>query len=238
LAAVLALAGCSDSFSPRDESSPLPTSDFPAATRLLATTEYPVIALARSTVLHATAVETDGSQRSLGAEWKALDGGSIRDSLIGDSAVTVFSAEAPGTYRLVGSSTSLSQSDTTSVIVPSVAQTSSIEQLVMSPERPTLRTNDTLRYTVHGLTAAGAQVPAALLLYPDRGYVRGLKYITPITGTFRVRAILAGTSLSDSSFVTVTTTAPLQPPAGSPEPEPEPEEPSGPDAPLPPVQSG
>ena len=203
---MLALPACSDSFSPLDK----PAEFSATAVKLRARADHPVIAVAHSTALRANAVDADGARPALDAEWKSLDGGELRDSVIGTETVAAFSATEPGTYRLVSSSHSLSSSDTTIVIVPSAAQTSAITSLVMTPERTTLRTNDTLRFVVHGVTAAGQQVPAPVSLLPDRGYVVGMRYHSRMDGTFTVRALLNGGAVMDSATVTVSANAALQ----------------------------
>jgi hypothetical protein len=203
---MLALPACSDSFSPPDK-----PADFSATTvKLRARADHPVIAVAHSTALRANTVDADGSRPALDAEWKSLDGGELRDSVIGTETVAAFSAAEPGTYRLVSSSQSLSSSDTTIVIVPSVAQTSAITDLVMTPQQTLLRVNDTLRFVVHGVTATGEQVPAPVSLLPDRGYVVGMRYHSRMEGSFTIRAMLNGGKVMDSATVTVSANAALQ----------------------------
>ncbi|HEX6643195.1 MAG TPA: right-handed parallel beta-helix repeat-containing protein [Gemmatimonadales bacterium] len=208
LLGLFALPGCADSFSPLDK----PADFSSSAVKLHARADHPVIAVEQSTALRANAVDADGSRPALDAEWTLLDGGELRDSVIGDETVAAFSAATPGTYRLVSSSASLSVSDTAVVIVPSSAQTSAITQLVLSPEQQTLRVNDTLRFEAYGLTATGERVPAPVTLLPDRGYVVGMRYHSRMTGSFTVRAYLSGSAVTDSAEVVVTNTAPAQPP--------------------------
>jgi hypothetical protein len=220
---MLALPACSDSFSPLDK----PAEFSATAVKLRARADHPVIAVAHSTALRANTVDGDGSRPALDAEWKSLDGGELRDSVIGTETVAAFSASAPGTYRLVSSSVSLSAADTTTVIVPSLSQTSAITGLVMTPEHPTLRVNDTLRFVVHGVTATGEQVPAPVSLLPDRGYVVGMRYHSRMEGTFLVRAMLNGGKVMDSATVTVSLNA-------APQPDPD----NGPPAPATPSAPG
>lgn len=155
--------------------------------------------------------------RGAGSEavtWTAIDGGEIQQVTLEDEDVTVFAATEPGTYRVVGSSASFSAGDTTTITVVSAAVTATIAKLVIKPENGSIQPNDTLRYTVWGLTAAGDSVPAAVKLYPSRGYVRGMDYYCPIEGKFTITASLTGTSVRVTTSVTVSASAP-PPPASS-----------------------
>ena len=149
--------------------------------------------------------------RGTGSEavsWRAIDGGEIQEVTLEDEPVTVFTASEPGTYRVVGSSASFSTGDTTTITVVSAAVTASITKLVIKPENASIQPNDTLRYSVWGLTAAGDSVPAAAKLYPSRGYDRGMDYYCPIEGTFTIAAGLPGTSIRVTTSVTVSASAP------------------------------
>jgi hypothetical protein len=147
--------------------------------------------------------------------WTALDGGEIEQAMLDDEEVTVFAASEPGTYRVVGSSASFSSADTTSITVVSAAVTASIAKLVIRPENATIQPSDTLRYSVWGLTSGGDSVPAAVKLYPSRGYVRGMDYYCPVEGEFSVTASLSGTSIRVTTGVTVSSSAEPIPPANS-----------------------
>jgi hypothetical protein len=145
--------------------------------------------------------------------WTAIDGGEIQQVTLEDEEVTVFTASEPGAYRVVGSSASFSAGDTTTITVVSAAVTASIAKLVIKPENASVQPNDTLRYAVWGLTAAGDSVPAAVQLYPSRGYVRGMDYYCPVEGKFTITAGLTGTAIRVTTSVTVSASAP--PPASS-----------------------
>ncbi len=144
--------------------------------------------------------------------WTAIDGGEVERVTLGDEEVTAFTASQPGTYRVVGSSASFSAGDTTTITVVSAAVTASIAKLVIRPENASVQPNDTLRYSVWGLTAAGDSVPAAAKLYPSRGYVRGMDYYCPVEGEFTMTAGLEGTSIRVTTGVTVSATASDAPP--------------------------
>lgn len=148
--------------------------------------------------------------------WTAIDGGEIQDVTLDDEEVTVFTASEPGTYRVVGSSASFSVGDTTTITVVSAAVTASIAKLVIKPVDASVQPNDTLRYSVWGLTASGDSVPAAAKLYPSRGYARGMDYYCPIEGEFTVTAGIVGTSIRVTTGVTVSASASdIPPPASS-----------------------
>jgi len=160
-------------------------------------------------------VPTPLRMRGTGGEavsWTAIDGGEIQEVTLEDEAVTVFTAGEPGTYRVVGSSASFSAGDTTTITVVSAALTASITQLVIKPENASVQPNDTLRFSVWGLTAGGDSVPAAAKLYPSRGYVRGMDYYCPIEGEFTVTAGISGTSVRVTTDVTVSASASDAPP--------------------------
>jgi plastocyanin len=79
----------------------------------------------------------------------------------------------------------------------------SIVRIVMSPSRDTIPPGDTLTFQVKGITSTGSTVPVSASLLADRGYVRGLSWIMPLEGTFRIQAIQAGSSLADTAWITV-----------------------------------
>src|SRR5688500_5131688 len=84
--AVALVAACADGpASPDDASQVLAArpgktgpSSSSSATQLMATSEHPVIAPADTTVLVATAVDADGTRRTLNAQWSSLDGGTLK----------------------------------------------------------------------------------------------------------------------------------------------------------------
>lgn len=208
---ILVAAACSSDLTTPDERSPevlLPAPTTHTGT-LQARADLPVVVPDEPTALRL------GGAASEGVNWTALDGGQIRQVTLDEEEVTVFTASEPGTYRVVGSTASFSAADTTSITVVSAAVTASIAKLVIRPENATIQPNDTLRYSVWGLTSAGDSVPAAVKLYPSRGYVRGMDYYCPIEGEFLITAGLSGTSIRVSTQVTVSSTATVPPPANS-----------------------
>ena len=172
------------------------------AALLRARPDNPTLASGDSTPLRAVRQE-GGTQVAAAVRWSSLDGGSVTTSVSDSGPVTRFTATEAGSYRLVAASPSFSLADTTQVTVASAAVTATITTLVMRPATRSIGTNDTLRFAVWGLTASGDSVPAPVHLYPDHGYVRGLDYFCPIEGTFRIRAILDGTSITTEAHVTV-----------------------------------
>ena len=101
LAAVAAAAACStdggltgSGFDPLDSNTQI--------VRLIASSDNPTIAAASRTPLRAVGLTADGRRSPVkDAEWVALDGGTIVDTVVEGKAITYFSADEPGDYRLV-----------------------------------------------------------------------------------------------------------------------------------------
>src|SRR5690606_23295560 len=95
----LAFAGCRDNGPLGSDLESLdPPSEIIA---LLASSDNPTVAPAQPTPMRAVALTKAGRHESIEADWIALDGGTLRDSLVGKNVVTFFSADEPGDYRLV-----------------------------------------------------------------------------------------------------------------------------------------
>lgn len=207
LLGAIALTACSDSTAGPESPDLLAPRVAPvsAARALHLRADNPTVLAGDSTPLRANAATANGSSRVADVTWRALDGGTLVRGVVDSEQVTMFTAPEAGSYRLVGTSTSLESSDTVLVTMASASVTSTITSLVMKPATATILPNDTLRFVVWGKTATGDSVAAPVKLYPDRGYVRGLDYFCPIEGTFRVRAELDG--VEAESYVTVSKTA-------------------------------
>jgi hypothetical protein len=214
--ALALLAACADGpvspdVSPDFESSQSVTPR--SSTQLIATSEHPVIAPADTTVLVATAVEDDGSRRTLNAQWQALDGGTLTRHNRGGRHAMLFTASAAGSYRVVARAPSLQLSDTTVVTVAAPAQPVEIQRLVLAPATATIHPGDTLQLSAHAETASGDSVPAEVTVTATGGALDGLAYSASAPGTYQVTAQLVGSELRDTTVVTVQE-------AGSPVPEP------------------
>ena len=213
LLASIAFAACSDSTSgpdmPADVAAPAASHAAPAAhARALASrADRPTVLAGDSTALRATVAAQGGRHAGKDVTWRSLDGGTVVRGVVDSQSVMMFTASEPGSYRIVAESPSLGSSDTTIVTMASASVTSTITRLVMKPAKASIQPDDTLRFVVWGVTGSGDSVPAPVSLHPDRGYARGLDYFCPIEGTFEVRAILDGSSITTSSEVTVSSSA-------------------------------
>jgi plastocyanin len=211
LLASIAIAACSDSAAgpdtPPDVLAPAPAHVASAAKALSGRADRPTVLAGDSTALRATVAAQGGRRPGRDVTWRSLDGGTVVRGVVDSQSVMMFTASEPGSYRLVAESPSLSTSDTTLVIMAGASVTSTITSLVMKPARTSIQPDDTLRFAVWGLTSSGDSVPAPVSLHPDRGYARGLDFYCSIEGTFEVRAILDGSSISASAEVTVSNTA-------------------------------
>ena len=85
---------------------------------LLASSDNPTVAPKQPTPMRVVALTQAGHHQSVEADWMALDGGLLRDSLVGKELVTFFSADEPGEYRLVSFDRGKRFRDTTRVTVP------------------------------------------------------------------------------------------------------------------------
>src|SRR5688500_2499856 len=200
-----------------------------SATQLLATSDHPVIAPADTTVLVATAVGSDGTRRTLNAQWTALDGGTLKRHNHPQRHAMLFTAPGTGTYRVVAKVPSMHRSDTAVVKVAVPAPAAEIERVVLAPGTAAIHPGDTLQFSTHAETATGDTVPASVSVTVSGGELDGLAYSASAPGTYTVIATLAGDELTDSSVVTVTSEIPVTPE--------EPVLPAEPTAPVEPVDS-
>lgn len=216
-----------------------------AATRvvgILATTDNPTVAPDQPTPVRAVAVTSEGDRLPVEADWVALDGGELRDTVVNSKHMTYFSAKEPGDYRLVSFDRGKKFRDTTRVTVPRSSSVS-IAKIYILPAIVSLTVGQGQQFFVYGRTSAGDSVPVvADLQSAPGGTVSGLYYVAGDTaGSYTVLAKQHGGPLTDSATVTIA--APVSAPVASPTPDPiEPSEPISADtsissAPLSPVPS-
>ena len=220
--AVALLAACSDGPTSLDEAPQLastrsgPPQSTRSATQLVATSDHPVIAPADTTVLVATAVDADGTRRTLNAQWSSLDGGKLQRHNNRQRHAMLFTATSAGSYRLVARAPQMQRSDTTVVKVAAPTQAPQVARVVISPATAGIHPGDTLQLATHAETATGDTVPARVEVSASGGELDGLSYSASVAGTYTVIAALAGSPLRDTSVVTV------QPGAVTPPAEPAP----------------
>ena len=153
---------------------------------LLASSDNPTVAPLQPTPMRAQAVTKDGGRKAIEVDWVALDGGTLKDSVVGKDVVTFFSADKPGDYRLVSFDRGKRFRDTTRVSVP---QQTSIAKLYVVPAIASLVAGGTQQFYVYGHTETGdsVAVPAVLQSAPG-GTTSGLVYTAGDTsGTYELR---------------------------------------------------
>src|SRR5688572_13980328 len=190
--------------------------------RLIASSDHPTIAAASRTPLRAGGLTADG-HRSAGkdAEWVALDGGTIVDTVIEGKAITLFSADEPGDYRLVTFDRGKRLRDTTRVTVPRSNQV--IAKLYIAPAVAALVAGGTQQFYVYGTTSTGDSVAVAASLEAAGGSASGLFYTAGDTpGTYAVVAKRQGGPESDTATVTIASGTTKSPPPSEPTVSPEP----------------
>ena len=134
---------------------------------LLASSDNPTVAPKQPTPMRAVALTKAGSHQSIEADWMALDGGLLRDSLVGKELVTFFSADEPGEYRLVSFDRGKRFRDTTRVTVPN--QGVALTSMVVTPAIAALIAGGSQRFNVYGIDQNGDTVPAAAMLQDAPG---------------------------------------------------------------------
>ncbi len=184
-----------------------------SATQLIATSEHPVIAPADTTVLVATAVDADGTRRTLNAQWSSLDGGTLRRHNNRQRHAMLFTAPSAGNYRLVAKVPSMHRSDTTVVKVAAPTPAPQVARVVIAPATAAVHPGDTLQLSTHAETATGDTIPAKVSVTASGGELDGLAWSAAEPGTYTVVATLDGAALRDTSVVTVQD-APVTPPGG------------------------
>ena len=208
--------------------------------RLIASSDNPTIPAASRTPLRAVGLTADGRRSPVkDAVWVTLDGGTIVDTLVEGKAITYFSANEPGDYRLVTFDRGKRLRDTTRVTVPQSNQV--IAKLYIVPAVAALVAGGTQQFYVYGRTDTGDSVAVVASLEPDGGSASGLLYTAGDTsGTYQVTARRQGGPESAAASVTIAaggTKAPASEPAPTSPTTSEPTSPYEP-APAPPVSSG
>jgi hypothetical protein len=209
---------------------------------ILASSDNPTLAPDQATPVRAVAVTADGGRTPVQADWVALDGGELRDTVVNSKHLTYFSAKEPGDYRLVSFDRGKKFRDTTRVTVPR-ANSVSLAKLYILPAAVSLLAGQGQQFFVYGRTSAGDSVPVvADLQQVPGGTASGLNYTAGDTaGSYKIVAKQHGGSLSDTATVAIA--APASAPA--PVTQPEAPAPTAPttdttlvSAPLQPVTSG
>ena len=202
--------------------------------RLIASSDNPTIPAASRTPLRAVGLTADGRRSPVkDAVWVTLDGGTIVDTLVEGKAITYFSANEPGDYRLVTFDRGKRLRDTTKVTVPRSNQ--AIAKLYLAPAVAALVAGGTQQFFVYGRTEAGDSVAVVASLEAAGGSASGLLYTAGDTaGTYQVTARQQGGPESATASVTIAAGG-TKSPAPAPTPAPAP---SAPSSPAPPVSSG
>lgn len=229
VALTLSAAGCRDNGPLGSTLDPLDShSDIIA---LLASSDNPTVAPKQPTPMRAVALTKGGNHQSIEADWMALDGGLLRDSLVGKELVTFFSADEPGEYRLVSFDRGKRFRDTTRVTIP--MQNVTITTMHVTPAVAALIAGASQQFYVFGTTGTGDSVPiAAMLQSAPGGTPSGLVYTAGDTaGEYTLVFKRQGGPETVEANVAVTVpkagssppeSDPVQDPAPEPSPEPTP----------------
>jgi len=191
---------------------------------LLASSDNPTVAPAQPTPMRAVALTKAGGQRPIEADWMALDGGLLRDSLVGKNVVTFFSADEPGEYRLVSFDRGKRFRDTTRVTVPHQGVT--LTHMFVTPAVAALVAGGSQQFAIYGTDGSGDSVPvAAVLQSAPGGTASGLLYTAGDTaGEYLLVFKRQGgpETVEASVSVTVPKSATPVPPVDDSQPEPTP----------------
>ena len=248
LVAVAAVTACTDGSPLGNEFGPSAGTDSPAnpsqIVGMLATSDNPTVEPEQSTRLRVVAIRADGLRQPVEAEWEAIDGGELRDTVVNGKTITNFRAKEPGEYRLVSYDRGKKFRDTTRVTVPK-ANSVSIAKLYLVPAVVSLVAGQGQQFFVYGTTTAGDSVPlVASLSTAEGGAASGLHYTAGGTpGSYQVIASRHGGPETDTALVSIQPAdapPPAQPVADEPTPTaPTPSDPTPTDpAPYQPVPSG
>lgn len=92
-------------------------------------------------------------------------------------------------------------------------------RIILKPATDTVPVSDTVRFTVYGRTVTGDSVAVAVTLSASSGRISGMQWYAPSSGcTCRIRAVLSGSTLADTSWITVKAPA-VAAPAPAPAPD-------------------
>ena len=217
--AVASVSACTDGSPLGNEFGPSAGTDSPAnpsqIVGMLATSDNPTVEPEQSTRLRVVAIRADGLRQPVEAEWEAIDGGELRDTVVDGKTFTSFRAKEPGDYRLVSYDRGKKFRDTTRVTVPQ-GNSVSIAKLYLVPAVVSLVAGQGQQFFVYGTTAAGDSVPlVASLSTAEGGVASGLYYTAGTTpGSYQVIASRHGGPETDTALVSIQ--AADTPPASAP----------------------
>jgi hypothetical protein len=119
-----------------------------------------------------------------------------------------FSSTTPGTFKVIGRGRHGKQADTAVVIV--VPPTSGIVRIVTTPDTVTLSPGGNQRFAVTGYLSDGSSATVGVNWSASGGDIdaAGVYTADSIPGTYRVVAASTAGTLSDTSLVTITASAP------------------------------
>ena len=226
LVAVAAVSACTDGSPLGSEFGPSAGTDSPAnpsqIVGMLATSDNPTVEPEQSTRLRVVAIRADGLRQPVEAEWEAIDGGELRDTVVDGKTITNFRAKEPGEYRLVSYDRGKKFRDTTRVTVPR-GNSVSIAKMYLVPAVVSLVAGQGQQFFVYGTTTAGDSVPlVASLNTAEGGVASGLHYTAGSTpGSYQVIASRQGGPEVDTALVSIQaadTPPASEPPAGEPQP--------------------
>jgi hypothetical protein len=150
----------------------------------------------------ATGSQTDGTTVPVAVTWTAT-GGTI------NSGGTFTAGSTPGTnFRVIAVQQGGTLADTSAVIITSGPVT--ITSIEVSPATATLNTGATQQFSAVGRTTTGTTTGVSVTWSATGGTISsgGLFTAGSSTGTFRVIAVRQGSTMADTSAITITNPAP------------------------------
>ncbi|HEU4801119.1 MAG TPA: hypothetical protein VFS94_10835, partial [Gemmatimonadales bacterium] len=206
--AVASVSACTDGSPLGNEFGPSAGTDSPAnpsqIVGMLATSDNPTIEPEQPTRLRVVAIRADGLRQPVEAEWEAIDGGELRDTVVDGKTFTNFRAKEPGDYRLVSYDRGKKFRDTTRVTVP-MGNSVSIAKMYLVPAVVSLVAGQGQQFFVYGTTTAGDSVPlVASLSTAEGGVASGLHYTAGSTpGSYQLIATRHGGPETDTALVSI-----------------------------------
>jgi hypothetical protein len=203
-----------------------------------ASSDNPTIAPDQPTVVRAVGITASGQQMPVDADWVAVDGGILRDTLINSKRQTYFTAVQPGTYRLIGYDRGKQFRDTTRVTVPPT-QLVSLTKLYIVPAAVSLVVGQGQQFYVYGRTSAGDSVAVvADVQAATGGETSGLYYTAGDTpGSYGVTVKEHDGALTAAATVNVAAASQAPAAPSAPSAPSAPTTPSAPATPASPVSS-
>ncbi|HKT60471.1 MAG TPA: hypothetical protein VJQ46_10480 [Gemmatimonadales bacterium] len=171
--------------------------------RLIVTPDTATVASGAMRSFSAVGVRRDGSQVPVTPTWTAT-GGTV------DTAGTFKAGATAGAYRVIGSLQSGGLADTSRVTIVGASTTPTLASVSLTPATVTLSAGGTQQFTARGTWSDGSTTTLTPGYDVTGGTISsaGMYTAGQTAGTFRVIATAPGTTLADTSAVTITSVTP------------------------------